>query len=170
MPRFIVIICTVAMVWAIGSGALREEQSATSTSTTTTQAHRQPTTGLSISESDFVVLLRNLYKDGKYNDLLRKTARIDYDKRDFAFCWEVLMLQSQAYRRAGSHLAAETTVRKLLKYAQKRPGPGRKRIIFRRSNLYDRIEGYWDFNPAGGGISPSSLGKDKVRLVPARGL
>ncbi|MCK4623978.1 MAG: hypothetical protein KAV00_01615, partial [Phycisphaerae bacterium] len=106
MPRFIAVICTVAVVWAIGSGAPRQEQPATSTSTTT-QAHRQPATGLSITESDFVVVLRNLYKNGKYNDLLRKTARINYDERDFSFCWEVLMLQSQAYRRVGSHLAAE---------------------------------------------------------------
>ncbi len=150
MPRFIAVICTVAVVWAIGSGAPRQEQPATSTSTTT-QAHRQPATGLSITESDFVVVLRNLYKNGKYNDLLRKTARINYDERDFSFCWEVLMLQSQAYRRIGSHLAAEATVRKLLKYAQKRPGPGRRRMIFRRSNLYDKIEGYWDFDAAGRG-------------------
>jgi hypothetical protein len=144
------VICTVAMVWAIGSGALRKEQPATSTSSTT-QAHRQPTTGLSISESDFVVILHDLYKDGKYNDLLRKTARINYDERDFSFCWEVLMLQSQAYRRVGSHLAAEATVRKLLKYAQKRPGLGKRRMIFRRSNLYDKIEGYWDFDVGGKG-------------------
>ncbi len=150
MPRFIAVICTVAVVWAIGSGAPRQEQPATSTSTTP-YVRRQPTTGLSITESDFVVVLRNLYKDGKYNDLLRKTARIDYDERGFSYCWEVLMLQSQAYRRIGSHLAAETTVRKLLKYAQKRPGPGRRRRIFRGSKRYDKIEGYWDFDAAGKG-------------------
>lgn len=137
------------MVWAVGSGALRQDKPAP---TPASQPDKQPITGLTITESDFIETLRNLYKAGKYNDLLRKTARINFNEREFSYCWEVLMLQSQAYRKVGSPLAAEATVRKLLKLAHKRPGPGGQRIVFRRSNnQYDKIEGYWDIGPSGEG-------------------
>ncbi len=138
------------MIWSVGQ-ADPETQPATATSTAKSHKPR-PTTGLTITESDFTEILRNLYKTGKYTELLQKTARIDFDEWDFSFCWEVMILQSEAYRRMGSHLAAETTARKLLKYIQKQPGPGKRRMVIRRSNAYGNIEGYWDFGPAGRGV------------------
>ena len=100
MTRFAATICILAMVWSAGQAG-PETQPATAISTA--KSHKpQPTTGLTITESDFTEILRNLYKTDKYTELLRKTARIDFDERDFSFCWEVLMLQAEAYRRVGS--------------------------------------------------------------------
>lgn len=144
-------ICFLFLIWSVSLLCAAGPKAKPVSTTTGKSPTSGPTTEPVLSSSGMADHLSQLYKTGKYKELLKKTVVINFDKQNLEFQWKALLLQSEAYRRLGSYIGAEKSLWQLQKYLLKEPGRGRLRTMIFRGGDYVKVEGYWERGASGSG-------------------
>ena len=82
-------------------------------------------TVLSLVEQDLVNRIRDLERTGGPKEVLAMTTTLSLEDRRYPLCREVLLAQSEAYRRTGQYPQASATIGRLIALAQKEPSHSR---------------------------------------------